>query len=70
MEQFLDKLDPIYINDIVSLYNFAIKNKNLNEYITLVLKIFHTRYSKKISKITGCKISIKKSNDQDHIAFI
>ena len=54
----------IHIDDMVSLYNFAIKNKNLNGiYNAGFENISILDIAKKISKITGCKISIKKSND-------
>ena len=54
----------IHIDDMVSLYDFAIKKKNLSG-------IFNTGFenisildiAKKISKFTGCKILVKKSND-------
>lgn len=54
----------IHIDDMVSLYNFAIKNKNLNGIFNAGFEnISILDIAKKISKITGCKISIKKSND-------
>ena len=54
----------IHIDDMVSLYNFAIKNKNLSGIFNAGFEnISILDIAKKISKITGCKISIKKSND-------
>ena len=45
------------------LYNFAIKNKNLNGIFNAGFENISILDIAKISKITGCKISIKKSND-------
>tara|TARA_B100001057_G_scaffold497506_1_gene601809 strand:- start:1445 stop:2386 length:942 start_codon:yes stop_codon:yes gene_type:complete len=54
----------IHIDDMVSLYNFAIKKKNLNGIFNAGFEnISILDIAKKISKLTGCKISIIKSND-------
>ena len=54
----------IHIDDMVSLYDFALKNKNLEGiYNAGFENISILDISKMIQKVTNCRINIKASND-------